>query len=138
MGRAEVECRGSLSESLLLRVRGGAMTSLAVRNFMKQQGFAEEPEPLCEMHFAGLYFQPRIVGALVLVAIIFQSPVLFFILSALLWWNVLFPEWNPFELIYNRRIAGLRERPHLTPAPLPLRLVLGMTASFMLFPGIAR
>src|SRR5437867_11127474 len=67
---AEVECRGSLSESLLLPVRGGAMTSLAVRNFMKQQGFAEEPEHVCEMHFAGLYFQPRIVGSLVLVAII--------------------------------------------------------------------
>src|SRR6266702_1520464 len=89
------------------------------------------------MHFAGLYFQPRIVGALVLVAIIFQSPVLFFILSALLWWNVLFPEWNPFELIYNRMIAAPRERPALTPAPLPRRFAQGMAASFMLFAGIA-
>ena len=113
------------------------MTSLAVRNFMKQQGFAEEPEALCEMHFAGLYFQPRIVGSLVLVAIIFQSPVLFFILSALLWWNVLFPEWNPFELIYNRMIAAPRERPALTPAPLPRRFAQGMAAGFMLFAGIA-
>lgn len=58
------------------------MSSTAVRNFMKQQGFSEEPEALCDMHFGGLYFQPRIVGLLVLVAIVFRSHVFFLALSA--------------------------------------------------------
>ena len=113
------------------------MASLAVRNFMKQQGFAEEPEPVCDMHFAGLYFQPRIVAALALLAILFQSPAFFFLLSAVLWWSVLFPEWNPFELAYNRWIAAPRERPALGLAPAPRRFAQGMTASFMLLAAIA-
>ena len=113
------------------------MASLAVKNFMKQQGFAEEPEPICDMHFAGLYFQPRIVGPLVLVAIIFQSPILFLILSAALWWNALFPEWNPFELVYNRFIAAPRERAALGPAPAPRRFAQGMAASLMLIAALA-
>ena len=37
------------------------MASQVVRNFMKQQGFAEESPDACDMHFSGLYFQPRIV-----------------------------------------------------------------------------
>jgi len=113
------------------------MSSSAVRNFMKQQGFAEEPAAVCDMHFAGLYFQPGIVGPLVVVAILLHSPVLFLILSAVLWWNVAVPEWNPFELFYNSAVAKPRGWPQLTPAPPPRRFAQGMAAAFMLITAAA-
>ena len=49
------------------------MASSVIRNFMKQQGFPEEPESVCDMHFSGLYFQPRIVGPLMVLAILLGS-----------------------------------------------------------------
>ena len=113
------------------------MGSQVIRNFMKQQGFAEEPSPTCDMHFTGLYFQPRIVGPLVVVGILLRSPVFFFILSAILWWNVLLPGLNPFEAFYNRVIARPRGRTILPPAPAPRRFAQGMAAVFMLVVALA-
>ena len=113
------------------------MISPAVRNFMKQQGFVEEPDFVCDMHFAGLYFQPRLVGLLVVAAIVLQSPIFFFVLSAILWWNVAFPKWNPFEMFYNRVIAAPRGKPLLAPAPAPRAFAQGMAAAFMLLAGAA-
>ncbi len=55
---------------------GLPMSSPAVRNFMMQQGFREEAGAACDMHFSSLYFQPRIVGPFVLLAILIGSPVL--------------------------------------------------------------
>ena len=49
------------------------MASSVIRNFMKQQGFPEEPESVCDLHFYGLCFQPWIVGALVVVAILLRG-----------------------------------------------------------------
>ena len=97
------------------------MASPVVNNFMKQQGFPEEPADACNMRFEGLYFQPRIVFPLVLLATVLQSVPLFLALSAVLWWNVEVPRLNPFELAYNRWIAGPRGRLLLTPAPAPRR-----------------
>ena len=113
------------------------MISPAVRNFMKQQGFIEEADSVCDMHFSGLYFQPRIMGALVVVGIILQSPAFFFVLSAVLWWNMAFPKWNPFELVYNRAIAAPRGKLLLTPAPAPRAFAQGMAAAFMVLAGLS-
>ncbi|HTR47649.1 MAG TPA: DUF4395 family protein [Verrucomicrobiae bacterium] len=120
------------------------MASQVVRNFMKQQGFTEEPPATCDMHFAGLYFQPRIVGPLVVVGIvlnvlglIFAAAVLFFALSAVLWWNVAFPAVNPFERFYNAAIAAPRGKTVLPPAPGPRRFAQAMAAAFMLVVGVA-
>jgi len=127
------------------------MASPAIRNFMKQQGFADEPSALCDMHFAGLYFQPRIVGSLLVVGIILHvagyvrgatelirySMVLFFALSAVLWWNVIVPSLNPFEVFYNRVFALPKGRAPLTPAPGPRRFAQAMAAAFMLIVGVA-
>ena len=113
------------------------MISPVVRNFMKQQGFVEEADSVCDMHFSGLYFQPRIVGPLVVVGMILQSPIFFFVLSAVLWWNVVFPKWNPFELVYNRAIAAPRGKPPLAPAPAPRMFAQGMAATFMLLAGLS-
>ena len=91
----------------------------AITNFMRQQGFPEEPADACDMRFQGLYFQPAIVFPLVLVAVALQSAPLFLALSAVLWWNVIFPAWNPFERAYNRWIAAPRGRLPMSPAPAP-------------------
>jgi len=113
------------------------MISSRVRNFMKQQGFAEEPDSVCDMHFSGLYFQPRIMGSLVVIAIVMQNPIFFFVLSAVLWWNAAFPKWNPFEVFYNRVIAVPRGKPLLSPAPAPRAFAQGMAAAFMLLSGLS-
>jgi len=113
------------------------MASQIVRNFMKQQGFPDEAASVCDMHFAGLYFQPRIVGTLIVVAIILRSPILFFILSAVLWWNVAVPALNPFEVFYNRVLAAPRGRALLAPAPPPRRFAQAMAAAMMLLIGFA-
>ncbi len=120
------------------------MASQVVRNFMKQQGFAEEPPATCDMHFTGLYFQPRIVFPLVLIAIVLHltglitySAALFFVLSAVLWWNVALPALNPFERFYNAVIAAPRGKTILPPAPGPRRFAQGMAAAFMLVVGVS-
>lgn len=119
------------------------MSSTIVRNFMKQQGFSDEPDVTCNMHFSGLYFQPRIVGSLVVVGIILQffaplaAATLYFALSALLWWNVIAPKRNPFEVFYNRALAVPKGRALLEPAPGPRRFAQAMAAAFMLIVGIA-
>ena len=104
---------------------------------MKQQGFVEEADSICDMHFSGLYFQPRIMGPLVVIAIFLQSPIFFFVLSALLWWNVAFPKWNPFEMFYNRVMAAPRGKPLLLPAPAPRAFAQALAAAFTLLAGAA-
>ena len=112
------------------------MSRSAVMNFMKQQGFAQEPPDRAALRFKGLQFQPMVVGSLMLVAILTQSAVIFLLVSALLWLNVLMPAANPFERVYNRFVARRRGRPPLTPAPGPRRFAQGMAAVFMLAAGL--
>ena len=108
------------------------MATPAVNNFMRQQGFPDEPADACNMRFAGLYFQPRIVFPLIIVGIVLQSPWVFLLLSGVLWWNVLFPGFNPFERAYNRFVATPRARVPLGAAPGPRRFAQGMAAAFLL------
>lgn len=116
--------------------------SSPVSRFMRQQGFAEEPPTACDMHFAGLLFQPRVVFPAVLVAIAAQlvsvplSSGLHLLLSAVLWWNTLVPSRNPFELAYNHWLAR-SDRAPLVPAPGPRRFAQGMAAAFNLGAGLA-
>jgi hypothetical protein len=112
------------------------MSSPVVQNFMRQQGFADQPADACNMHFAGLYFQPRIVFPLVLVAIVLQSPGLFLALAAVLFWNVARPAFNPFERAYNRFVAAPRGTLPLVPAPGPRRFAQAVAAGFNLAAGI--
>jgi hypothetical protein len=112
------------------------VSSPIIDNFMRQQGFPAEPADACDMRFAGLYFQPRIVFPLVLAAVALQSAILFLLISAVLWWNVLFPARNPFEQAYNRWIAAPRGRLSLGSAPAPRRFAQGMAAAFNLASGL--
>ena len=95
------------------------------------------------MHFQALYFQPRIVFPIVLLAIVLQlhslqlSAALHFVVSAALWWNALVPRLNPFELAYNALFAEPRGERRLEPAPGPRRFAQGMAAAFTLGAGLA-
>jgi hypothetical protein len=106
-------------------------------NFLRQQGFAQEPPDRAALRFQGLRFQPTIVAAMMLVAILTQSAAIFLLSSALLWLNVLAPKANPFENFYNRFVARPRGRPFLTKAPGPRRFAQGMAATFMLAAGLS-
>jgi hypothetical protein len=119
------------------------MPSRAVTNFMLQQGFAKEPPDACDMHFEGLYFQPRIVFPAILAATLLRlvnvpaAAGLHLAISAVLWWNTLVPALNPFEQAYNRWIARPNALPPLVPAPGPRRMAQGMAAAFNLGAGLA-
>ncbi len=118
------------------------MASPMITNFMKQQGFAEEPPQLCDMHFAGLYFQPRIVFPVILAGIVLDlaglrlsASSIFLVTGMVLSWNAFLPRLNPFELAFNRFLAGPRGTPFLTPAPAPRRFAQGMAAALLLGAG---
>ncbi len=119
------------------------MPTRSVTKFMRQQGFGEEPPDACDMHFEGLYFQPRLVFPAVIVAILLRmasipaSAGLHFTISAVLWWNTVLPALNPFELVYNRRVARPKGWLELVPAPGPRRMAQGMAAAFNLGAGLA-
>jgi hypothetical protein len=120
------------------------MALTIVTNFMKQQGFPEEPPDACNMHFAGLYFQPRIVFPLILLGITLgwlglhvAASLIFLVLAAVLSWNTILPRLNPFELVYNRFLASRRGTPFLPPAPGPRRFAQGMAATLLLGAAIA-
>ncbi len=108
------------------------MTSTSESNFVQQQGFAEVSREACQTHFFALMFQPRIVGLWVVVGLVFQVWPLFAVLGAVLWWNVLAPARNPFDILYNRWIATARSLPRLVATPMPRRFAQGMAGTFML------
>jgi Domain of unknown function (DUF4395) len=112
------------------------MSQSAKLNFVEQQGFKNPGSPACEVQYTALMFQPRLLGVFVLAGLIFQSWVLFLILSAILWWNVFVPALNPFDAAYNRFIATPKALQRLTPAPGPRRFAQGMAATFMLCIGL--
>jgi len=112
------------------------MSTPVVTNFMRQQGFPEEPPDACRMHFESLYFQPRIVFPTVLLASALQSAPLHLAIAAVLSWNVGLPRLNPFEAVYNRFLASRRGQPPLTPAPAPRRFAQAVAAAFNLMAGL--
>jgi hypothetical protein len=113
------------------------MATTAEGRFMQQQGFPGEAPQALLSHFHALRFQPWIVGPLMLTATVLQLPILFFCLAAVLAWNVIFPQWNPFERLFDGLIGQRRAMPPLAPAPAPRRFAQGMAAAFMLGAGLA-
>jgi uncharacterized protein DUF4395 len=100
-------------------------------NFVKQQGFRDATADTCGLQFPALMFQPRVVGAVLAVGILLQSPWVFLALSAVLWWSAALPRLNPFEAFYNRYIRG-KGRPPLSAAPPPRRFAQALAAAFTL------
>ena len=106
------------------------------RNFILQQGLDAPELEGCPVRFSALMFQPRSVGLFVLLAVILQSPTIFLILSGILWWNVLVPRLNLFDVVYNRTLANRSGAVRLEPAPPPRRFAQGMAGSFTLTIGV--
>jgi hypothetical protein len=112
------------------------MPRTARLNFIQQQGFKDAETSACAVQYPALMFQPRLIGVIVLVGLVFQAWLLFLVLSAVLWWNVFLPTLNPFDLLYNRLVAGPKGLSRLTPAPGPRRFAQGMAATFTLGIGL--
>ena len=111
------------------------MPSSVKLNFVLQQGVPDVRAEECGVRYSSLMFQPRVIGIVVLIALILQSWPLFLTLSIVLWWNAFLPKLNPFDHFYNHFIATPRGLPKLGQAPAPRRFAQGMAATFML--GIA-
>jgi hypothetical protein len=105
------------------------------RNFILQQGLEEPPAASCPLQYSALLFQPRLVALVVLVAVILKAPLIFLALAAVLWWNALFPRWNPFDALHNRIVAVGPGRIVLSPAPGPRRFAQGMAGTVALAIG---
>jgi len=102
------------------------------RNFILQQGFPEPAAASCPLQYSALHFQPRLVGLVVLVAVLLKSPAIFMALAGVLWWSALFPRWSPFDALYNRIVGVRTGRMALSPAPAPRRFAQGMGGTFAL------
>jgi hypothetical protein len=113
------------------------MSETAKRQFVRQQGFDDIPAASCGYQYSALMFQPRLLGVLVLLAILLQSAALFLVLAGILWWNVLVSPRNPFDAAYNRAVARPRNLPSLTPAPAPRRFAQGMAGTLLGGAGLA-
>ena len=87
--------------------------------------------------YAAHMFQPRVVGSVLALGVLQQSPWPFVLLSLALGWSALVPTRNPFDAVYNRVIARPRRFPPLGPAPLPKRFAAGMAGALMLGIGVA-
>jgi hypothetical protein len=108
------------------------MRNAAKRNFILQQGF-ENPAPAsCSLQYSGLQFQPRIVLIWVIAGILFQSPLVFSALSAVLWWSALFPKRNPFDALYSRTVGKRPRAFRASPAPPPRRTAQAIAGAFAL------
>jgi len=105
-------------------------------NFVRQQGFRDASAESCGYQYPALMWQPRVIGGLVLVGLVFQAWPYFLALSAILWWNVALPHRNPFDSFYNRLVAKPKGLPRLGPAPGPRRFAQAMAGTFMLAIGL--
>jgi hypothetical protein len=112
------------------------MLEAVKRNFIVQQGFDEPAPDACPPQYAALHFQPRIALVWVLAGIFFQSPSLFYVLCAVLWWSALLPKLNPLEAIYNATLGKYPGAFQLTPAPAPRRTAQAMAGAFALASGL--
>ena len=111
------------------------MSRSAQLNFVEQQGYRSAVADSGECLYPALMFQPKLIGVLVIIGLILQSWSLFLTLSGILWWNVLVPDMNLFDALYNRLIAVPKVLPRLASAPAPRRFAQGMAATFMLAIG---
>jgi len=106
-------------------------------NFVRQQGFMDASRETCVHQYPALMWQPRVVAILVLIGIILQSWAYFLILSAFIWWSVVFPHLNPFDSLYYVLIAKPKNVPSPDTAPIPRRFAQAMAGTFMLIIGIS-
>ncbi|MGH9868988.1 MAG: DUF4395 family protein [Candidatus Polarisedimenticolia bacterium] len=106
-------------------------------NFVRQQGLRNASPDDCALQYPAMMWQPRLLGALVLAGVLFQSWRWFLGLTALLWWNAALPRLNPFDALYNVLAVKPKGFPLLGPAPAPRRFAQAMAGTFMLAIGLS-
>jgi len=106
-------------------------------NFVRQQGFRDASPQTCSYQYPALMWQPRAIGVLSLVGLVFQPWAYFFALSALLLWNAALPQLNLLDVVYNRFVAKPKGLPLLRPAPGPRRFAQALAGTFMLVIGLS-
>ncbi len=108
------------------------MRITAKLNFVRQQGFRDASPKACNYQYPALMWQPRAIGILVLVGLVFQAWPYFLALWVLLWWNVALPHLNLFDALYNHVVAKPKGLPRLGPAPSPRRFAQAFAGTFVL------
>lgn len=98
--------------------------------FIRQLGFAVSDSD--DRLYAPLMFQPRAIGAFLVVGVALQSPWVFLALSGVLLWSTLRPAYNPLDAIYNHVVAKRKGGPYLRSAPPPRRFAQGLAGTFAL------
>ena len=107
-------------------------------NFVRQQGFRNASPEACSYQYPALMWQPRAIGILVLLGLVFQAWPYFLALGALLWWNLALPDLNPFDALYTHLVAKPKGLPRLGPAPSPRRFgAQGLSGTLMLAIGLS-
>lgn len=106
-------------------------------NFVRQQGFQDATSETCNVQYPALMWQPRMIGLLVLLGLVFQVGPYFIALAALLWWNAILPGLNPFDALYNCLVAKPKGLARLNPAPAPRRFAQGIAGTFMMVIGLS-
>jgi len=101
-------------------------------NFVRQQGFKDASSEACVHLYPALMWQPRAIGILVLVGLVFQAWPYFLALWLLLWWNVALPHLNLFDALYNHVVAKPKGLPRLGPAPSPRRFAQAFAGTLAL------
>jgi hypothetical protein len=104
-------------------------TANAQRNFILQQGLPEPDAQACPLQYSALLFQPRVIGLVLIVAVLFQQPIAFFALAAVLWLGAAAPRLNLFDALYNRTFARSKGM-KLTPARPPRRFAQLLAGAF--------
>src|SRR5262245_48842300 len=100
------------------------------RNFILQQGLQPPNDPVAEaMLYSALQFQPRLIGALALTGVAFQSSKTFLAIGAVLLCSAVAPRRNPFNALYNYTFGAKRGLLLLRSAS-PRRFAEAMTSSF--------
>lgn len=105
-------------------------------NFVRQQGFSDASPEACSYLYPALMWQPRVIGILFLIGVALQAAPFFLVLGALLWWNVIFPAFNPFDALYNLA-AKPNSAPRLPPAPAPRRFAQAEAGTVIAAIGLA-
>lgn len=95
-------------------------------SFICQQGFQNRNTD--EHLFNGLMFQPKLIGIVLAIGVLSQNAWLFALLGTVLWWCVLEPRLNVFEMLYNRLVADRRGWAHVALAPEPRRFAQGLAS----------
>lgn len=108
----------------------------AKSNFVRQQGFPDASPEACSYMYPALMWQPRVIGVLFLIGLALQSAPFFLALGALLWWNVIFPAYNPFDALYNLAVKPTSV-PRLPPAPAPRRFAQAEAGTVIAAIGLA-